>query len=113
MRLLGAVVMTAMALAPPGDVRLDVPRRDVLIDERISITLSGVPPRAAVTIHVRGGPNDGWTSNATFTADDSGTVDVTRMAPVRGSYKEVDAMGLFWSTVRRNHNPQRVARVTN
>jgi hypothetical protein len=41
-----------------------------------------------------------WTANASFIADGDGRVDLTRMAPVNGSYKGVDAMRLFWSAER-------------
>src|SRR5262249_40233693 len=36
----------------------------------------------------------------TFAADRDGRIDLTRMAPVKGSYKEAAAMGLFWSAER-------------
>ena len=100
-----AIVLLAFGLATTtpaaGEIHFDIPQTDVLIDERIRIALSGLAPHAAVTVHLRGGDNGEWTSSATFAADDSGTVDLTRMAPVRGSYKEIDPMGLFWSLERQ------------
>jgi dienelactone hydrolase len=51
-------------------------------------------------VRLRGGLDAGWTADATFTADRGGRIDLTRMAPVRGSYRDVDAMGLFWSAER-------------
>jgi dienelactone hydrolase len=41
--------------------------------------------------------NHRWESRAEFRADAYGVVDVTAQAPVAGTYREVDAMGLFWS----------------
>ena len=38
-----------------------------------------------------------WTSAATFRADARGRVVVARSAPLPGSYRGRDAMGLFWS----------------
>jgi hypothetical protein len=38
-----------------------------------------------------------WHSAATFTTASDGTVDLTRDAPVRGSYQQADPMGLVWS----------------
>lgn len=99
-RTLAILLIAVSTIRAAGDVHFEIPARDVLIDERIPITLSGLMPRATVVIHLRGGENDEWTSNATFVADAGGTVDVTTMAPIRGSYKEVDAMGLFWSIER-------------
>ena len=101
-------MLAALVLTPLDAARFDIPRRDVLLDEPISMTLSGVAPRATVTIRVRGGEGDVWTSNAVFVADDDGQIDLTRTAPVRGSYKGVDAMGLFWS-IERHRPPTRTA----
>ena len=95
-----SVLCAVLALTQADTARFEIPRRDVLIDEPISIALSGLTPKATVTIHVRGGEQGEWTSSATFVADDNGHVDLTRTAPIRGSYKEADAMGLFWSLER-------------
>src|SRR5579864_5894736 len=103
------VVLAAMAPPPAGEVHFDIPQRDVLIDTRLPITLAGLAPHTTVTIHVRGGANEEWTSSATFISDDHGVIDVSHTAPIRGSYKEVDAMGLFWSVERhRDRAPQSV-----
>ena len=84
--------------------------QDALIDEPVSIVISGVPPASRVTISLRGyGDAPRWSSSATFTADSSGEVDVARSAPVRGDYGGVDAMGLFWS-VRREGPPAEAER---
>ena len=80
--------------------RFELARDDVLIDESIPILASGLTPGASVTVRLRGGLDDAWTANATFTADRDGGIDLTRMAPVKGSYRGVDAMGLFWSAER-------------
>src|SRR5689334_10414887 len=99
-RLLAALVSTAFAVAPAGNAQFEISGRDVLIDERVPITVSGLTPHATITITAHGGEDEGWTSSAEFVADASGIVDLTKALPVRGSYKEVDAMGLFWSVER-------------
>ena len=106
-RVIAIVLLVFVTTRAAGEVRFDIPQTDVLVDERIPIALSGLAPRATVTVHLRGGQNDEWTSSATFVADESGAVDLTRMAPVRGSYKEIDTMGLFWSLERqREQTPE-------
>ena len=98
---ISAVLLMALAATgAAGQAHFDIPQRDVLIDEQIPITVSGLAPHTPVTIQLRGGENEEWASSATFVTDDRGTVDVTKNAPVRGSYKEIDAMGLFWSIER-------------
>lgn len=44
----------------------------------------------------------GYRSHADFTADDGGTVDLSRDAPVEGTYGGVDPDGLVWSMERIN-----------
>ena len=74
---------------------------DALIDEPMAVVVSGVAPGSSVTIGLRGyGAAPQWSSSATFVADANGVVDLTRMAPARGDYSGVDAMGLFWSARR-------------
>jgi dienelactone hydrolase len=77
---------------------------EVLLDEVVPIVVTGLAPRSTVTIRARGGggPGVSWTSSAAFVADENGRVDLTQMAPAKGSYKGVDPMGLFWSAEREN-----------
>lgn len=85
---------------PSTPARFELPHDDVLIDESIPIVVSGQAPGANVTVRLRGGADESWAADATFTADRAGRIDLTRMAPLKGSYKDVDAMGLFWSADR-------------
>lgn len=68
-------------------------------DAPVTIRLQGLPPGRPVT--VRAGREDDfgrtWRSEAVFTADERGEVDLATARPVTGSYAEPDAMGLFWS----------------
>jgi len=100
---IAAAVIAAVVQLPPNPtvVVIELPHDDVLVDDSIPIVVSGLQPKAVVTLHARSGANDNpWTSSAAFTADAAGRVDLARMAPDAGSYKEVDPMGLFWSASR-------------
>jgi dienelactone hydrolase len=100
--LIAAVLIAAVVQQRSTNaVVIELPHNDVLVDESIPIAVSGLRPTDVVTLRVRSGDRDNpWTSSATFTADADGRVDLTRMAPNAGSYKEVDPMGLFWSAAR-------------
>lgn len=82
---------------PRAPVLAIVPR-DGLIDAPRRITVSGLAPDALVAISARTRRSGGalWDSKATFMADATGEVDLTRDAPVGGDYAEVSAMGLIW-----------------
>lgn len=73
----------------PADGLIDTPRR---------ITVTGLVPDELLTLSARTRRSGGawWDSQATYVADDDGTVDLTRDAPVGGDYAEVSAMGLVW-----------------
>jgi len=74
------------------------PRR-ALLDEPVQLTLSGFPAHSRVTIAASAQDDEGslWTSQAVFTTDEDGFLDLSTQRPLAGSYDDVDAMGLFWS----------------
>ena len=75
-----------------------------LIDVERRITISGAKPQTKITVKTltkRAGHD--WTSEAVFEADAQGVVDLTRDAPVSGTYQGISAMGLIWS---QNHGGQ-------
>jgi len=78
--------------ATPADALIDVPRH---------LVVRGATPGAQVTLTARTARAGGvvWHAQATFVADADGTVDLSRDAPVSGSYQGVSAMGLVWSQV--------------
>lgn len=83
----------------PADALIDVPRR---------VVVSGAAAGATITISAktnRAGRD--WTSHASFIADASGIVDLTRDAPVSGSYAGVSPMGLIWSQLSPDGNVAR------
>lgn len=77
---------------------LSVSPVDDLIDVARHIHVTHLEPGQLVDISTRT-VRDGvtWTSQAQFRADDQGTVDLTRDAPIAGNYAEVSPMGLIWS----------------
>ena len=87
--------------APPARQFPDLeitPERPCL-DTVLRIQMRGLPPGSEVTLRARqADPHGGlWQSEATFTTGAGGTVDLARNAPVRGSYRRMDPMGLVWS----------------
>jgi dienelactone hydrolase len=76
-----------------------VDQPDALIDQPIAIALRGSTPRQPVSVTATQTYAEAtrWQSRATFISDDGGQVDLTRQAPVSGTYEGVAPMGLFWS----------------
>ena len=75
-----------------------VPAR-ALLDEIVTIRALGLQLGERVTIRSEliDGAGVRWSAQADFVADAQGMADVSRQAPVAGSYKEVSPMGLIWS----------------
>ena len=78
---------------------LEITPNHVLVDESVVIRATGLQPNEPIAIHAQltDGAGDTWESQAEFVADAQGAVDTSRQAPVKGSYKDVSAMGLVWS----------------
>ena len=78
---------------------LEVVPDHVLADESAAIRAKGLDPQERVNIRAElvDGAGHHWAAQAEFVADAQGNIDVSRQAPVAGSYKEVSAMGLIWS----------------
>jgi dienelactone hydrolase len=78
---------------------LDVSPGKTLVDQPVAITLSGLRPGSPVTFRATTTDAQGqrWRSSAGFRADRTGTVIPGFAAARAGSYRGVDAMGLFWS----------------
>ncbi|GHH46349.1 acyl-CoA thioesterase/bile acid-CoA:amino acid N-acyltransferase family protein [Lentzea cavernae] len=67
------------------------------LDHPVDVLVSGLKPGQTITVQLSTGDR---ASRAVFEADDRGVVDLTRHAPIEGSYRGVDPMGLFWSLER-------------
>jgi pimeloyl-ACP methyl ester carboxylesterase len=96
----------AAALSPV----ISIQPPEVLIDQPVSIRLSGFEPNQEVTLRATtvgaAFPDFSDTgkvleSFATFRTDAQGAVDLDKQAPLSGSYNVVDGMGLFWSLTEK------------
>ncbi|HEY7265070.1 MAG TPA: acyl-CoA thioesterase/bile acid-CoA:amino acid N-acyltransferase family protein [Trebonia sp.] len=78
------------------------------LDTVLHIRVCGLPPGGEVTLEARQAGPWGllWESAATFAADGDGTVDLARDAPVRGSYRHADPVGLVWSMTPAGAAPE-------
>ncbi|MFE9745383.1 acyl-CoA thioester hydrolase/BAAT C-terminal domain-containing protein [Saccharothrix saharensis] len=77
------------------------PRRAPL-DTELDIRVVDLLPDQLVTLRASTGDH---ASSAVFRADDRGVVDLTRHAPLSGSYSRIDPMGLFWSMTPTGGEP--------
>jgi len=85
-------------------IALDVAPQTPTVDDRLSIAVRGLPPAGAIELiatSTTGDRGQEWSSNAKFRADEFGQLDLTRTAPLDGSYSGIDPMGLFWSMTPR------------
>ncbi|ELX09433.1 dienelactone hydrolase family protein [Janthinobacterium sp. HH01] len=78
------------------------PAGPVLTGDPVSITLSGLPPKADVQIVAeRLMKNDAqpvlYRAEAAYRSDAEGKLDLAQSAPRSGSYRKADVRGLFWS----------------
>src|SRR5215468_9482364 len=80
-----------------------VDHASALIDQPVALELRGYAARQPVilTASIEFADGSRWQSRATFIADEAGCVDVTRQAPVSGTYEGVADMGFIWSAERQ------------
>jgi dienelactone hydrolase len=92
-----AVLVVVLLLAGCGGrsaPRLTVGPAPSLVDQPVSIEVSGVRPGALVRLSVA---EDGWVGSGIFRADRHGRVSPERQPSLRGTYTGLKPMGLFWS----------------
>ncbi|MBW2367032.1 MAG: alpha/beta fold hydrolase [Deltaproteobacteria bacterium] len=79
--------------------RIELSSNRIVIDQETEIRLSGFRPYSQVTITatLSDDTNTEWCSEAAFNTDGTGSVDLSRTAPVSGTYAGTDCDGLFWS----------------
>jgi len=75
---------------------ISVTPREALLDQPMTLEVSGVRAGSRVQVRVRNHTLRAEAS-ATYVADDNGTVHVATQAPIEGDYEGIDAGGLFWS----------------
>jgi dienelactone hydrolase len=78
---------------------IEVDKPVALADAPVHLRVSGLTAGDEVTISAQARDAGGrvWRSQAQFTADGGGVVDLDRAQPRSGTYQGVDGMGLFWS----------------
>lgn len=84
----------------PESVRIEIVPDTALEDEPFRVfRIEGLHPGQVVGVRAttHDHENKPWESAALFRADAQGTVDLTRQAPLRGTYHRGDPMGLLWS----------------
>ncbi|MES2345758.1 MAG: acyl-CoA thioesterase/bile acid-CoA:amino acid N-acyltransferase family protein [Chlamydiota bacterium] len=89
-------LFSSFLLASPS---IRVTKPIALIDEEIGIEIRGLRPFQHVVLHAHtiDAKEIAWSSEAVFCSDERGRVRLTKNAPLEGSYRGVDSMGLFWS----------------
>lgn len=75
-------------------MRIDITPDQPAHDTELHIRLTGFEPGEVVRLRAA---QAGWSSWCSFLVDRWGAVDLTRDAPVDGSYEGVDPMGPVWS----------------
>jgi dienelactone hydrolase len=80
------------------------PASPILQGEPVTISLTGLPASQDVKIVAErimtewsSGKRVLYRAEATFAVGADGTLDISRVAPKQGSYKQADPRGLFWS----------------
>src|SRR5262249_16091265 len=79
--------------------RIEITPSKALVDEKVSIRLTGAKPSQRVTLRARAQDDQqvAWEAHATFQADNAGMVDLSLQKPITGTFQDLDPMGLFWS----------------
>jgi dienelactone hydrolase len=82
---------------------MEVAPNPAFVDEPVAMRLSGVAPGAKVTLRaaVRDDAGKQWQSEAVYVAGSDGRIETGVSESVGGTYRGVDAAGLFWSMGRR------------
>ncbi|XP_034095981.1 peroxisomal succinyl-coenzyme A thioesterase-like isoform X1 [Gymnodraco acuticeps] len=83
----------------PLCVKLSVQPSRGLVDEKFTILVQNLLPGFQLTIHALHQCEDGhsWEAFAHYTADATGTVNVSEDPSLDGTYSGVEQMGLLWS----------------
>jgi dienelactone hydrolase len=97
--LAGLAGCTSTTAPPSNPVYIEVSPQAALLDATPTIVVSGLAPNTVVTIQAAAiDCNDtSYESQATFTADRQGYIDLRAAAPSSGSYTGTHDTGLFWS----------------
>jgi dienelactone hydrolase len=96
------ILVFALCAVGAGSLPAQIPEispNRVMADESATILVHGLDPNERITLRAEltDGAGHAWAAHAEFAADSGGAVDVSKQAPVAGSYKDVSALGLIWS----------------
>jgi dienelactone hydrolase len=103
-----ACMVAALWGAEPviGQPTIHLSADEVLIDEEVVVSVSGLDPGQRTILRAVASSQLGtWVSSAEFAAGRNGRINLDADAPLAGSYAGLDAMGLFWSAVRDTTAP--------
>lgn len=82
----------------------DITPNQAMIDQSLTIIFDGLNPEEVMQVTAECIDQHGtkWQSSARFKADIHGVIDVSKVAPLDGSYHSIDPMGLIWSMTPQN-----------
>jgi dienelactone hydrolase len=88
-------------------VRFDITPLDGMIDGELAIRLVEGSPRSRVTIIAEAEDALGrmWSASGQYLVSEDGTVDLTREAPIQGSYSTLDPLGIVTSMTPLGKEP--------
>ncbi|KAF3843890.1 hypothetical protein F7725_015938 [Dissostichus mawsoni] len=88
-------------------VKLSVQPSRGLVDEKFIVLVQNLLPEFQLTVHALHQCEDGhsWEAFAHYTADTTGTVNVSQDPSLGGTYSGVEPMGLLWS-LRPGHQTE-------
>ncbi len=79
--------------------KITVLPKKALIDIPVKISISNITANEQITVKAscKDKNKDTWTSQATFQANDKGSVNIAKQSPLAGTYNGIHPMGLLWS----------------
>jgi len=82
-----------------GDIQLRMDPEIAYLSEPLAFLITGLKENEEVALVASLKDEKGrrWHSQARFRADRNGVVDLSKQAPLQGTYSGIDPMGLFWS----------------
>ncbi len=100
---LGAIVLSLWSAgtihSAASQASFTVTPSEPLIDEPVRIVVSRLAPNNPITLRAKSEAQDHlwWRSEIVINSGPDGQIDLGAKAPDAGSYRGIDAMGIFWS----------------
>lgn len=94
-----SVVPATEIYTPAPAVYIEVSHQESLLDQEVIIQFTGLNPQEKILILAQTTDDNGieWESFGLFQTNDLGEIDLSKQAPLQGSYQGIDSMGLLWS----------------